>query len=111
MPSGVLWADTTRTSCAISNSVSASAAADMTDQSESLPMMTPTSGMPFSIREIVRGTPGARAHVVKISAQCSDVSDLATGPESLAVQVNLHIRPLRQAVVHTLVNASGFHVR
>src|ERR1700704_5140600 len=45
--SGVRCADTTRTSCAIPKSVSTSTAPCITGRSESLPMITPTSGAPL----------------------------------------------------------------
>jgi len=44
--SGVRWADTIRTSNGTENSSSTSTAACITARSESLPMMTPTSGVP-----------------------------------------------------------------
>ena len=42
--SGVRWAETTSTSCATSNSLSTREASCITDQSESDPMTTETSG-------------------------------------------------------------------
>src|ERR1700729_2114159 len=113
MPNGVRWAETTRTSCGTSNSASASAAADITVQSESLPIITPTSaasGMRVSVREVLRRSHGPGPHVVQVIAQRRHVADLATGPEPLAVQVNLDVWPVRHAVVYPFVDALGHHV-
>src|SRR3954453_23915158 len=106
MSRGVRWAETTRTSYGTSNSASASAAAPMTGQSESLPMITPTtgaalgSGMRGRLSQVLGpavgpgrgGQPGGGqrgagpdgGHVV---AEERHVADLAVGALGLAVEV------------------------
>src|SRR6185437_6792681 len=112
MPSGVRCADTTRTSNGTSNSASVAAASDITVKSESLPMITPTTGSSSAMRvhlrsiaqcQVVRRRPGPLPDRRQVVAQRGHVADLATGPESLAVQVDLDIRPARHQVVHPLV--------
>src|SRR5664279_6127093 len=103
MSSGVRCAETTCASCGTSNSPRAAAAADITDQSESLPMITPTSGasaMTVSVREVVSGRAGPPTHVGQVVTERGHVPDLAAGAEPLAVQMNLHVRPPGHAVVH-----------
>src|SRR4051812_25511199 len=108
MRCGVRCADTTLTSYGTSNSVSASAAAFMTGQSESLPMITPTNGLksqllcstgrfalavnvisvqPFRVRQPVCGQLRALAHVGHRLAEHRHVADLAARPFLLAVVV------------------------
>src|SRR5882757_7625356 len=114
MRAGVRCADTTPTSNGTSNSASAVTASSITDQSLSLPMMTPTLGVlamsvpsirPLAVRQVVRGprrtlpdvrnvfvvgrrTVGRTEHV--------HVPDLAPRPLGLAVQVHLGIGDPRE---------------
>src|SRR5690348_10365015 len=116
MPTGVRCAETTRTSCGTSNSASASAAALITDQSESLPMITPTDvslmrgprgsakrsvrssfagcSRLISVPQVRRGGAGPGADVGEGGAERGDVPDLAAGAEALAVEVDLDVGPL-----------------
>src|SRR6185369_14864887 len=99
MRPGVRCADTTPTSNGTSNSANAVTASSITDQSLSLPMMTPTrapllamfipSVRPFAVRQPVRGTyrpfPDLRG-VLRVvdrttrGAEHVDVADLAARP-------------------------------
>src|ERR1700760_5034741 len=121
MPSGVRWAETTRTSCGMPNSSSAWAAADMTGQSESLPMITPTNGCPLirppsrrtsglSEHQVLGRGPGPAPDLVQVLAQRGHVADLATRTQPLAVEMDLHVGPGGQAVVDPFVDASRPHV-
>src|SRR4051812_26587246 len=108
MSSGIRWAETTCASYATPNSASTSAAADITDQSESLPMITPTSGASATVvsqREAVGGRTGPGTDLGEIGAERSDVPDLASRTESLAVQVHLDVRPVGEPVMRPLVDA------
>src|SRR6478672_9624083 len=108
--SGMRCADTTCTSYATPRPRSSSAAGFIVGQSESLPMMIPMSGIAVSVREVVGGSRRAGAHLGEVGAECGDVADLAPGTETLAVQMDLDVRPARHAVVHALVDALGHHV-
>src|SRR6476469_6427081 len=114
MRCGVRCADTTLTSYGTSNSVSASAAAFMTGQSESLPMITPTSGLtasapmnvvsvqPYRVRQPVRGQLRPLTHVGHRRAEHRHVADLAARPFLLAVVVHMGVTEPRQQVVQSL---------
>src|ERR1700739_3047364 len=112
MRSGVRCAETTPTSNGMSNSASACAAASITGQSLSLPMISPTRGSarwsamdipsvsPFRVRQPVCRPPGALAHVRDVlrvvgrPVECAedvDVTDLAARAFLLAVQMDADI--------------------
>src|SRR4051812_16312087 len=115
MRRGVRWAERTCASYGTSNSSSASAAGSITGQSESLPMTMPTTGSllgPLTrvssvlglereggVDDAVGQVPGrshcAGAHLGDVAAQCGDVAELAASSLSLAVPVQLHVRPVR----------------
>src|ERR1700761_6133424 len=128
MRSGVRCAETTPTSNGTSNSASAWAASSITDQSLSLPMITPTRGPgvlgvmvmvapsvgPFRMREPVRRPRRAFPHICDVRvvveravrrAKHIDVSDLAARPLTLVVQVHLCLGHPAEQVVHPLVHA------
>src|SRR5215203_6268803 len=93
MLSGIRWAETTSTSTDTSNSASAVAAAPMTGQSESDPMTMPTRGVGAgsSIRislQIGRGVPSTPSGAIEIIAEGSDVADLASRSDLLAVELH-----------------------
>src|SRR2546430_17598271 len=108
--SGVRCAETTRTSCDTPNSDSAPAAAFMTGQSESLPMITPTSAIPLLASfgrgarvQPAGGERGLLADPGHVLAQHGYVADLAPRLDLLAVQVDLRPRYRREQVVQALV--------
>src|SRR4051812_33944690 len=111
MPCGVRCAETTRTSCATWNSPSASVAARMTGQSESLPMITPTSGtlasLTHALPEPSGGGHGARPYRFHVLTQHGHVPDLAARPHLLAVEVHLRPRVGGEEMVQPLVNFHG----
>src|SRR6201991_2739330 len=102
MRAGVRCADTTPTSNGTSNSASACAASSITDQSLSLPMITPTRGWgalalvmstpsvgPLGMRQPVCGPGRPFPHICDVRvvgeraacrAEDVDVADLAAGP-------------------------------
>src|SRR5919199_4685895 len=108
--SGVRCADTTRTSYATANSSIASAAACITGQSESEPMMTPTSGI-APLPQPAGGVRGARPYLVQVVAEHRHVTDLASGPDPLAVQVDPRLRHSGEHVVQPLVQGHRSAVR
>src|SRR5690606_18294146 len=102
MRCGVRCAETTPTSNRTPNSASASAAASMVGQSESLPMIRPTAGpgLPLSLMRIPSVGPNAVRHPVRrtlcllphlgdVLAEHVDVPDLAVRALALAVEVHL----------------------
>src|SRR5215210_7306246 len=99
------------------NSSSASAAACMTGQSESLPMTTPTTGVDSLIDvscEVGSRVRGTLAEVVEVVADHGDMADLAAGTHVLAVQVDLQARVARHGVTERAVQVGGVtteHVR
>src|SRR5688500_14758739 len=113
MRCGVRCAETTFTSQATSNSASASAAARITGQSESLPMITPTGGasvdviavQPFAVGEPVRGQARAGPDLVHPRAEHGHVADLAPRPLLLAVVVHVRLGKSREQVMQPLVGA------
>src|SRR6478735_6875812 len=125
MRPGVRCADTTPTSNGTSNSASACAASSITDQSLSLPMITPTRGWgalvmstpsvgPLGVRQPVCGPGRTFPHIGDVrvvaerasgAAQDVDVADLAAGALALAVQVNPGLRHAAEQVMQPLVDA------
>src|ERR1700694_3145965 len=119
MPPGVRCAETTPTSNGTSNSASACAAACMTDQSLSLPMITPTSGAgtsamfvpsvcPLAVRQPVCRPGGAFADSCDVlvvvprapnRAEDIHVPDFASRSFRLAVEVHLGIGHSGEQVV------------
>src|SRR3954465_10002851 len=96
MSRGVRCAETTRTSCATSNSSSAVAAGCIVGQSESLPITMPTSGSVTEVSPVLVGEregggdhavgevpgrgDGASANPPEVVAERGDVAELAAGP-------------------------------
>src|SRR3569833_3099935 len=116
---GIRWAETTSASYGTPNSSSASAAAFMTGQSESLPITTPTVTVPPSpgawprgrVRRVARPARSPRsvpqvvgrvarpfAYLVQVVAERGHVPDLAAWTDLLAVEVHLHARVVRHHV-------------
>ena len=93
---GVRWADSTRASAAMPSSASTAIASPATDQSDSLPITTPTSGPPRPAALMTPPTPWhprcRTQRVVGGIAQSGDVTELATGTPGLAVEVDMHRR-------------------
>src|SRR3954451_15096599 len=131
MRRGVRWADRTRASYGTSNSSRASAAGSITGQSESLPMTMPTTGSllgpltPLSsvlgvereggVHHAVGQVPGrgdrSRAHLGDVVAEGRHMAELATAALTLAVPVQLHVRPVGHEVVDALVEGRAGPVR
>ncbi|GFJ91437.1 hypothetical protein Prum_050790 [Phytohabitans rumicis] len=109
MATGVRWAETTRTSYATPNSSSASAAAFIVGQSESLPMITPTTALicppvrSLALPQPARGSRRPGPYVVHVVAEHRDVPDLPARADLLAVQVDLGARVGGEQVVQPLV--------
>src|SRR6201991_3519879 len=122
MRPGVRCAEATPTSIGTSNSASACAASSITDQSLSLPMITPTRGLvmstpsvgPFGMRQPVCGPHRAFPHIRDVcvvsqrsarGAENVDVSDLSARPLALAVQMDLGLGHPAEQVMQSLVHA------
>src|SRR6185312_16129631 len=128
MRSGVRCAETTPTSKGTSNSASAWAAASITGQSLSLPMIKPTRGpsflvmsipsvCPFRVRQPVCRPLGSLTHVrdvprvvgrTSVPPEDVDVPDLAARAFFLAVEVNTCLRDAPEQMMQPLVK---FHRR
>src|ERR1700688_3864961 len=126
MRSGVRCAETTPTSNGTSNSASAWAAASITGQSLSLPMINPTRGSarsseamaipsigPLRVRQPVCRSLGPLAHVRDVLRVVGrpvarpddvDVPDLAARAFCLAVQMDMGIRHPAEQMVQPLVH-------
>src|SRR5690349_3686678 len=113
MRSGVRWADTTPTSNGISNSASAWAAASITGQSLSLPMISPTlapSAMsvpsvgPLRMRQPVCRPACPFTQFLDVLADDVDVTDLAARALLLAVQMHLGVGNPAEQMVQPLVH-------
>src|SRR5690349_18737297 len=121
MRSGVRCADTTPTSKGMSNSANACAAASITGQSLSLPMISPTlagSGMsavpsvrPLRMRQPVCRPGGPFTQLRHIVSDDVDVADLAAGALLFAVQMNLRVGDAAEEMVHPLVHTHGGFLR
>src|SRR3954471_22372078 len=114
MRSGVRCADTTPTSNGMSNSASAWAAASITGQSLSLPMISPTrapSAMsvpsvgPLRVRQPVCRPRGPFTQFRHVFADDVHVPDLAAGALALAIEVHLRIGDAAEQMVQPFVHA------
>src|SRR6476659_2798289 len=123
MRPGGRCAEITPTSNGTSNSASAVAASSITDQSLSLPMMTPTRGSldmfipsvrPLAVRQPVRGPHGTFPNVGHVrlvfqrTTQCAKdvhVTDLAARSFGLSVEVHPGFGHPREQVMQSLVHA------
>src|SRR5690625_3074420 len=100
------WADTTCTSCGISNSSRASAAACITGQSESEPMTTPTRGVSddcvtrnslavgSTVPDHIGCIDGSSQGGIKVSVggEYIDVANLTSGTDRFAVSMDFGVR-------------------
>src|SRR5688500_12460298 len=113
------------------NSSSARAAGCIVGQSESLPMTMPTIGslmrcswsptsvlvlegegvVDDAVGQVAGGGDGPRANLGQVLPQRRDVAELAAGPLSLAVPVQLDVGPVRHEVMDALVQAGSCPAR
>src|SRR6478609_12146777 len=115
MRSGVRCAETTPTSNGMSNSASACAAASITGQSLSLPMIRPTlapsatmsvpSVGPLRVRQPVCRPRGPFTQFRHVFADEVHVPDLAAGALALAIEVHLRIGDAAEQMVQPFVHA------
>src|SRR6188472_2855985 len=129
MRSGVRCADTTPTSNGMSNSANACAAASITGQSLSLPMISPTRGAgtcssrkrsssamsvpsvgPLRVRQPVCRPRGPFTQFRHVFADDVHVPDLAAGTLALAIEVHLHVGDSAEQMVQPFVHADFWFV-
>src|SRR5699024_10496791 len=97
-------AETTSTSVSMPNSASASAAADITGQSESDPITTPTRGFISFSPQHAGGVLSPLAGLRSIVAGHGHMAEFAPRPHGLAIQVHFG---LRVGAHHLRVRAGG----
>src|SRR5699024_2635585 len=101
---GMRCAETTSTSVLMPNSASASAAADITGQSESEPITTPTRGFISFSPQHAGGVLGPLTGLCSIGPGDGHVAEFAARAHRLAVQVHFG---LRVGAHHLRIGAGG----